>query len=488
MIARGMISQLKNVAAKITKINSYPCYFIEYGDNYKLDTLLNQGVSTVTELQNFVSTFLMNGENFSINTLNLGCSMFNCKTYSGTLLHARNMDIQKCGIAVVRTTSNNAYKSVATVPLRLLYADPTVIENNLAEQKKLKAIPLCVTDGMNEKGLCVSVAQCFGGNQNETGNYKGNILITIAVRLLLDKCANVNECISLLKEFNMHMIDTNYHLLISDANNNSVVVEWFNNTIAFTTVSTTSGILTNYLLTATASDTVKQGLDRYNTINGVMTTYSNILSDAKAKSTLQSVKQGTSDYGTIWSAIFNPSTLKATYWFAQDYNNPYVVSLNRKDMVTSVLPQETLDNSFATVVLKGKHVKVTLKQTFSSGAPLLVRLTNSISADTSAATIMAGMTTHADFASGNTLRTLISNYHDGATTYTELNFYNSSQAIVLKAMNSTVNSLHETDKSATIASVITGPILVCVGASGDVIEFDLQVNVNGSEIGNKVLV
>ena len=72
-------------------------------------------------------------------------------------------------------------------------------------------------DGMNEKGLCVAVNMISDNTTIEQNSNKPDITTTTAIRLLLDKAANVEEAIALLQQYDMHAsMGMMVHFAISD--------------------------------------------------------------------------------------------------------------------------------------------------------------------------------------------------------------------------------------------------------------------------------
>ena len=92
------------------------------------------------------------------------------------------------------------------------------------------AAPFAPMDGMNEKGLCVAVLmiQDRPGFQQDTG--RPDLTTTTAVRLLLDKAADVEEAVDLLSQYDMHAsAGMMVHFALADATGHSVVVEYIDN-------------------------------------------------------------------------------------------------------------------------------------------------------------------------------------------------------------------------------------------------------------------
>ena len=108
-------------------------------------------------------------------------------------------------------------------------------------------------DGMNEKGLVI--ADLMAGDDEETHQKtdKPDLTTTTAIRLLLDRAANVDEAIELLKQYDMNSsIGAAHHFAIADKSGKSVVVEYVNGEM----LVTETNIVTNHYL----ADCPKKGV------------------------------------------------------------------------------------------------------------------------------------------------------------------------------------------------------------------------------------
>ena len=83
-------------------------------------------------------------------------------------------------------------------------------------------------DGMNEKGLCMSImALPKQAAQQETGKHK--VGTTVIIRLILDRCATVQEALDLINTFDIRhdaAVGSGYHYMIADAQGDCAVVEF----------------------------------------------------------------------------------------------------------------------------------------------------------------------------------------------------------------------------------------------------------------------
>ena len=105
----------------------------------------------------------------------------------------------------------------------------------MAERMQSLAAIYVPLDGMNDQGLVV--ADLIAGDSEETRQQteKPDLTTTTAIRLLLDKAADVDEAIALLGQYDMNSsIGSAHHLSIADAGGKSVVVEYVNDEMLVT--------------------------------------------------------------------------------------------------------------------------------------------------------------------------------------------------------------------------------------------------------------
>lgn len=132
---------------------------------------------------------------------------------------------------VVHTFPDNGYESISTCNLDFIgFGDDFTPDGSMEERMESLAAIYVPLDGMNVKGLIVAdLVVGENGDTEETHQHTGKtpVTTTTALRMMLDKCKNVDEAIELLKEYDMNSdIGANHHYAIVDANGKSVVVEY----------------------------------------------------------------------------------------------------------------------------------------------------------------------------------------------------------------------------------------------------------------------
>ena len=321
-------------------------FYIEYEGNYMIDDYINEGGGkTNEEMSAFIEKCLKKGSwdglgagkdiSVKITTPEFGCSSIAAKNPDGGQIYGRNYEWNDCSIILVHTKPSNGYESISTSCLEFLGLDrdwqPAYkFPNDMLALASIY-VPL---DGINEKGLYI--ADLMAGDDEATAQDtdKPNLTTTAAIRLLLDKAANVDEAIELLSGIDMHsVIGSAHHFALADSSGKSVVVEYENNQMYVTE----SPVLTNHYTTDSPKKDDGTNPDRENSrqrfakLLAAGENYNWQMKAEDIKNTLESVSANNysadiSD-GTItaWSTVFEPDKRKAIYYFRGDYTKPFVI-------------------------------------------------------------------------------------------------------------------------------------------------------------------
>ena len=302
-------------------------YKVDYAADYKLEKLLSKGVKNTNDLISFMSKEMYMGYPIKINEQISGCTSFSAVSPDGKRLVGRNFDYPKTGMLLVRTKPRGGYASYSMVCLshiNVMEEAGTMPETMLGKLMILCAPYACV-DGMNEKGLHVSVLELqTEPTAQETG--KTGIITTVAVRMLLDKCATTDEAVRMLGEYDMHSsAGSPYHFFITDAVGNSVVVAWPQQEMAVTKVAQ----VTNFQLADGKDKGMGMGHDRYKTAEWTLGKRDGVLDEDEAMKLLGEV--GVSfegrNWGTLWSIVYNIDELTLSICTEMDYATVYKVAL-----------------------------------------------------------------------------------------------------------------------------------------------------------------
>ena len=327
-------------------------FFLEYEGDYGFDEYLAQGGSRNTdELTKFLTNQLTKGKwnaskdktmkGVKITPVDFGCSSFVIKNSEKPeqMLFGRNYDWKNCQVLIVHTKPDNGYESISTCCLSHIGIgeDWEPSGKFLKDVFALAAIYVPM-DGMNEKGLYIADLIAGGSKEEATVQERGNICVTTtdAIRMVLDKAANVDEALELLQTHDMHsVIGRAHHFAIADASGKSVAVEWVNNEMFVKE----SNMLTNHYITdspkkdnGTNPETENSRI-RFSTLKGGWEKAEGLMTPAEVADTLQSVciaQYRTEEWDegmTVWSAVFEPANQKISYFFRENYDKKYEFEL-----------------------------------------------------------------------------------------------------------------------------------------------------------------
>ena len=216
----------KKTLATLTRaadgIYTMDCYI-----DYKIDDYLAANITDVKQFDTWMTNNLTHGVPTG-DIDDIGCSSFAVKNPEGDHLFGRNYDWDNGESIVIRTNPANGYTSIGIADLNHVnlgsHGDYSMDDEK--SRSLLFAAPWCICDGINEKGLGVSLLELYDEHVvNDTS--KGDLLIYSATRVLLDKCANVDEAIKFLESYDIYTPRSNtYHVFLTDKTGRSVVVEW----------------------------------------------------------------------------------------------------------------------------------------------------------------------------------------------------------------------------------------------------------------------
>ncbi|MCB7304016.1 linear amide C-N hydrolase [Bariatricus massiliensis] len=299
---------------------------VRFEGNYGFDGFLEQGgASSDNGVVEYLSSALMS----NIPKLLMGQSPFGCSTLSvkhteGGNLFGRNFDWNTCNALIVSARPEEGYASVSTVNTDFIQAGGLDI-SRLPDTAQAIIGLYTPLDGMNEEGLAVSVNMIEDSATIEQDTDKPDITTTTAIRLLLDKASDVEEALELLSQYDFHAsMGMMVHLALSDAQGNSVAVEYIDNEM----VVTETPVVTNFYL----AEGVKYGVGtlqshtRYDILNEALEG-AEAMTEADVRDALDSV--GKDNFGefesTEWSIVMNQETKELTYYHRENYKHGYTI-------------------------------------------------------------------------------------------------------------------------------------------------------------------
>ena len=296
-----------------------------YNGDYKFAQFLAEGgAKSDNEVISFLSKNLIGGGLSGFGGGNFGCSAFSAKGENGYLF-GRNFDWYNCNALIVETYPENGYASICTVNLDFIGSFANSLDDNALTLAAIYA-PI---DGMNEKGLCVSVNMIEDNESVNQNTGKPDITTTTAVRLLLDNAADVNEALELLGKYDMHASKgLTVHFAVADANGKCVAVEYLDGKM----IVTVTPVVTNFYFAEGPKNGkgTQQSHERYEILMNTLSENANFTADGVMKA-LESVSKHNWHDGetTEWSAVFDQTTGEAVYCHRENYGKKYTFKIQR---------------------------------------------------------------------------------------------------------------------------------------------------------------
>lgn len=298
---------------------------VRYDGDYGFDEYLGQGgASSDSEVMKFlVRNLLSKASNMEYRGNVFGCSTLSVKSLDGESLFGRNFDWDKCEALVVNTHPDNGYASISTVNMNFIKAGTNTRLEQLPSEMRTIAAIYAPLDGVNEKGLAISVNMIQDSATINQDTGKPDITTTTAIRLLLDKAANVDEALQLLEQYDMHAsMRMMVHFALADTEGRSVVVEYVNNEM----IVTDTPVVTNFYFAVGEKNGIgtEQSHTRYDILMERLLE-NETMSINQVKDALDSVSKDNFEEfeSTEWSVVFNQSSGEVRYYHRENYENSY---------------------------------------------------------------------------------------------------------------------------------------------------------------------
>lgn len=306
---------------------------VRYDGDYGFDGFLAQGgASSDGEVIAYLADSLLPGldlEGLLGNTF--GYSTISVQNPSGEVLFGRNFDWENCEAMVVTAYPQNGYASISTVNTDFItqnVGDSVVGMALQLDKVKTLAALYAPLDGMNEAGLAVSVNMIQDAASIAQDTENPDITTTTAVRLLLDKAANVEEALELLGQHDLHgSMGMMIHFAIADSTGRSVAVEYVDHEM----IVTDTTVLTNFYLADGEKNGIgtQQSHERYDILMRLLEE-TPTMTMAEVRNALDSVSKD--NFGelesTEWSIVMNLATGEARYYHRENYTKSYVFTLH----------------------------------------------------------------------------------------------------------------------------------------------------------------
>lgn len=304
---------------------------VKYEGDYGFDAFLSAGgASSDREVIGFLAENLLSGMDIGFSQESFGCSTISVRSEDGDFLFGRNFDWNSCNAMVVAAYPESGYASISTVNMDFVSQGTGDRITGMAlqmDQVKVLAALYAPLDGMNEKGLAVSVNMIQDGADISQDSDRPDITTTTAIRLLLDKAADVDEALALLEQYDMHAsMGMMVHFALADNSGRSVVVEYIGNEM----VVTDTPVVTNFYLAEGEKHGIgtEQSHERYEILMSLLDKTERMDRTGVRDALDRVSKDNFGEFeSTEWSIVFDQADGQAVYYHRENYEKGYAFTI-----------------------------------------------------------------------------------------------------------------------------------------------------------------
>ena len=200
--------------------------------------LAGGGASSDQEVLAFL-TSMLNAPELKFDLPGIGCSTLSAASPDGGHFFGRNFDWSCREVLLLEAHPSDGYASFSTVNVDFIKESAS----GLSDEAVAMAAYYAPLDGMNEKGLAVSVNMISDSARIAQKSDRPDLTTTTALRLLLDRAATTEEALDLLASYDLHgSYDMMVHFAVADAEGNAVAVEYVDQKMTVTETQ----VLTNF--------------------------------------------------------------------------------------------------------------------------------------------------------------------------------------------------------------------------------------------------
>lgn len=220
-----------NALTTFKQVSDHPYYTMEY-DGYDYTDMLNKEVTDNNQLVEYYKEKLFTKSLVSAlpgevkeDTTPKGSVAFFAYTYIDTYMKGRIYNSYDTPIAMVISTPKAGYKSWNIVDLADvgIYSD-TNVNQWYDNAFQVMAADYATSEGINQEGLSVSLISCPVAECDDT--VKVDITPFMAVRLILDRAATVENAIDVLEDYDINFDCGSYHFFVSQKREQSAIIEY----------------------------------------------------------------------------------------------------------------------------------------------------------------------------------------------------------------------------------------------------------------------
>ena len=324
-------------------------YLVDYQYDYDINDLMKKGAASAAALIKYAAKHVWGGSvRVKPSTCALSCSAFEAHNEDGDHIMGRNFDYLDAPCYVLWTHPKNSYASIAMVDGSFMLTTDRLKHRSTMFRRFTLLSPYLCLDGMNEKGLAISILQIHeNGTKQDTGKIK--MSTTAIVRCCLDKCASVEEAIELFKSYDIqdtiafgYSLGCCFHYILTDASGDAAVIEYVNNEIRIVRADKPELqrlFVTNYYLSpdgGVGSEKYDpEGMERWDMIKETLAKNNHVLDLPKSFDLLSDVHlnyrhdNNLYDITTLWSCLYNSNKRTMSLAARMDYTKIYTFDIDK---------------------------------------------------------------------------------------------------------------------------------------------------------------
>lgn len=247
------------------------------------------------------------------------CSTVGLRSDDGTVYFGRNYDYFNDACLILRVYDKRGVASLAVIDLAGLNMNrPDLDQTNLIERIPLLFAPYYALDGINRHGVAVSIMSVKNARPPENPE-KPDIINSTLMRLILDYARNVDEAIDLIREFNVHFVAAPQHVMIGDSSGKFRIIEYIDGKLCITAAKEPWQICTNHIVWNKSETENDDSCWRYRIGSGK----AEILGGEIDDSDLHNITRSMSVSGTMWTSLYNLTTLDACIIYRSALDSEY---------------------------------------------------------------------------------------------------------------------------------------------------------------------
>ena len=309
-------------------------YSIDYTADYKLDAFIDSGADSLESFGKYAGLHLLDPVKLAagiakgklMKSFGSGCSVFTGFDEQGRPLFCRGYDYpHQPTTLLVKTSPKKGYASIGIADLGFMEMNAGCFEDGKTDLSNLMLAPYITVDGMNEKGFAVAaLALMHKGVHQNTGKKK--ISTTVAIRMVLDRAATVNEAVELWKGYDMctPMPNADFQFMMMDQSGASKLVYYVNGELR----AVDCRYATNYYIDPLLGENFEE--PRFLMMKNFVMEHKDCFEPDDAFALLRCVAangKSASKSFTVWDAIMKPAEGSMEVIHERDWANKYTFTL-----------------------------------------------------------------------------------------------------------------------------------------------------------------